>query len=125
LRLAEARERVLSGSEVPGVRAPVRASWARAGNSGVDPDRGLPPVPLCESEVLGLREQHPLAAVWPLLAESLRDAITEPGHGVFLADERGHLLWVDGDRATLCRGSRRGSRWTSGKASPCCPAARR
>jgi hypothetical protein len=102
-RLARARERALSGSDVPEIRPQVLDSWARLAGAGVDPERNLPHVPLGPREVRDLRGAHPLAPVWRVLVGALRDALAAPGHVVFLADADGHLLWVDGDQATLRR----------------------
>lgn len=102
-RLARARERALSGAEAPEVRARVLASWARAAQSGVDPVRDLPPVPIAEDDVAAMRDAHPLAAVWPVLEDALQGAIAADGHILFLSDASGHLLWVRGTRAVLRR----------------------
>lgn len=123
IRSADARERVLAGGNARGVRRPVVESWRRAGRSGVDPERGLPPVPLTEDHVAEQRRRHPLAAAWPAVADALRGALTEPGHIVFAADERGHLLWVDGDRGLRRRAEDvhlvAGALWSEDAAGTC------
>ncbi|HEY9409837.1 MAG TPA: GAF domain-containing protein [Jiangellaceae bacterium] len=98
-----ARERDLSGDRFAGVRQPIRASWQRARREGLRADSYLPPIALAGADVDEARRRHPLGGVWPLLRRSLRWATVDPGALVFLSDADGHLLWVEGERATMHR----------------------
>lgn len=99
--LDAARERTLGGGRVRGVSRMIHASWQRARKSGVRPDGTLPPVPLAERDVEQHRREHPLAAVWPALRESLRWATSGTGQMLLISDAEGHLLWSLGDRDIL------------------------
>jgi hypothetical protein len=61
----------------------------------------LPPVLLAEDEVVERRRAQALAQVWPTLLGTLRSAVAEPGHILFVADAAGQLLWRAGQRKTL------------------------
>ncbi len=99
-RLERQRERGLGG-EAAAVRRDVRESWNRARRKGVHPARTLPPVLMAEDEVLERRRAHALAQVWPTLLGTLRSAVAEPGHIVFVADASGRLLWRAGQQETV------------------------
>lgn len=100
-RGARARDRALAGGLSADVRPSIRASWSRARRNGLPPDAYLPPVPLDDHALERRREEHPLAKVWPVLRRSLGAAAAGPGQLLFLSDADGHLLWVEGDHATL------------------------
>jgi hypothetical protein len=97
----KARDRALGGGSARDVRDPIRASWSRARRQGLPPDAYLPPVTLDDDELARHREEHPLSPIWPLLRRSLSGLTADPGRLLFLSDARGHLLWVQGDSATL------------------------
>ncbi|MFI6587176.1 GAF domain-containing protein [Embleya sp. NPDC050493] len=97
----KARDRALSGGSAADIRDPIRASWSRARRHGLPPDAYLPPVTLYDDELARQREEHPLSRIWPLLRRSLAGLTADPGRLLFLSDARGHLLWVQGDTATL------------------------
>ncbi|NUU24659.1 MAG: hypothetical protein HOV68_24635 [Streptomycetaceae bacterium] len=78
----------------------IHASWLRARNAGMRPDATPPPVPLAD-DVRRLRREHPLAAVWPVLRETLRWATAETGRLLIVSDAQGHLLWCQGDKTAL------------------------
>lgn len=99
-RLAAARENALSGGAPAQVRPEVRASWDRARSRGVHPDRTVAPVDPAPDLVRELTREHRLAEVWPTLLRTIGDAITQPGHLVFVSDPEGRLLQVAGDPAT-------------------------
>lgn len=80
-------------------RHDVRASWKRAHQLGLHPDRHLPRLALSEDEIRRRRVEGPLAAVWPVLLSTLSSAVSEPGHLLFAGDADGNLLWVLGDSA--------------------------
>ncbi|MGA4538696.1 GAF domain-containing protein [Uniformispora flossi] len=98
---AGARDRASRGGTSSDVRTPIRASWARARRSGLAPDAYLPPVPLVDDDLEHRRQASPLAHVWPLLRRSLANATSGPSQLLFLSDAEGHLLWVEGEHATL------------------------
>ncbi|UGQ09680.1 GAF domain-containing protein [Yinghuangia sp. ASG 101] len=99
--LDAARERVPGGGRVRGVSRTIHASWQRARKLGVRPDGTLAPVPLAERDVERHRREHPLAAVWPALRESLRRATSGTGQMLLVSDAEGRLLWAQGDRDIL------------------------
>ncbi|MDI2132067.1 GAF domain-containing protein [Yinghuangia seranimata] len=96
-----ARDRILGGGTSAGVSPAIHASWLRARSSGVRPDATLPPVPLVDEAIVRHRREHPLAAVWPTLRESLRWATADTGQLLIVGDAEGHLLWCQGDRDPL------------------------
>jgi hypothetical protein len=51
----------------------VAESWQRAMAGGIDPERSLAPVALCDDELIDYREQHPLAATMPMGQRLLGD----------------------------------------------------
>ncbi|SFQ59521.1 GAF domain-containing protein [Amycolatopsis arida] len=101
-----ARERMLAGEPPRGVRPPIGESWSRARRHGLRPDAYLPPVPLGEDDVRERRDGHPLAAVWPVLRNSLLGVTADPANLLFLSDAEGHLLWLNGEPASLVRAER-------------------
>lgn len=115
-RLAVVRDAVLSGDEPPTApRGVVSASWRRSLAANVDPDGGAPPLIYEHAEVTRVREGHPLAAVLPLLRDTLVTIADEAMHMMIVTDAQGHILWREGQRDVL-RGAERvglveGSRW--------------
>ncbi|WP_429428413.1 GAF domain-containing protein [Nocardia sp. GAS34] len=114
--MTRAREEGLSGGHVQQIRADVRASWDRARRGGLHPDRHLPHIVLTDDELREQQELDPMGAVWPVLLTTLGSAASEPGHILFAADARGHLLWVRGDARTRRAAERAhlvaGARWS-------------
>lgn len=102
------------------MRPPIRASWDRARRAGLRAESYLPPVTLSEPALDDRRGHHPLGRLWPLLRSSLRWTTTEPGTLLFVSDADGHLLWADGDHATLRRAELAhlvpGARWSESTA---------
>ncbi len=95
--LRTARERFLESGQAPGhVRCPVADSWRRCRRAGVDPDRAMAPVQLTDGELGAYRDDHPLAAVLPLLRELLADIAVDSRHVMAVADADARLLWVEG-----------------------------
>lgn len=78
------------------VRRVVVDSWRRSRRSGVDPESPAPPVDVSAGDLAGLRRDHPLAGVLPVVRRLLLD--TDPGWVAALTDASGRLLWVEGDR---------------------------
>ncbi len=115
-RLAAARDAVLAGDAPPTPpRGVVSASWRRSLAAHVDPDGGAPPLVYEHAEVARVRAAHPLAAVLPLLRDTLVSIADEAMHMMIVTDEQGHILWREGQRDVL-RGAGRvglveGARW--------------
>jgi transcriptional regulator of acetoin/glycerol metabolism len=82
----------------------VRASWNRALDRHLDPERLLASLEVPEDELADYRLAHPLAAVLPVIRRLLvRDADDDSGMLVAVGDAMGRLLWVDGDRVVRRR----------------------
>lgn len=95
LRLAW--ERFLDGGDVPTVRAPIAASWARSLAAGVDPLRPrTAPTGADPDEIAARWEAHPLAAVLPLIRTLLAPVAGEAAHLVGATDVDGTVLWIEG-----------------------------
>ncbi|WP_234996982.1 helix-turn-helix domain-containing protein [Pseudonocardia thermophila] len=90
------------------------ASWQRSLAAHVDPDKGLPPVVVPESEIPELRKAHPLNEVMPLLRSTLVSIADEAMHVMLVTDANGVILWREGassllhtaDDSGLCPGYR-------------------
>ncbi|GED96418.1 transcriptional regulator [Gordonia crocea] len=102
LRVTRAYEAFLSGI-VPAegsVRALVRDSWLRSRDRGVDPQKLRPQgEDVGEQDFRAYRDAHPLSSVRALIQSLLIDDLDDSGAVVAVGDERGRLLWVDGDRS--------------------------
>ena len=81
-----------------GVRKLVQDSWQRSLSLSLDPARVTPDRTLTDAELRGLRNQHPLAAVLPIVHNLLIRHAFDVGLLVAVGDETGRLLWIDGDR---------------------------
>jgi len=73
------------------------ASWQRAADHRVDPD-ALPRLELPDDDLASWRREHPLALLLPVVQRLLLDDVEGSGLLVAVGDERGRLLWVEGDR---------------------------
>ncbi|TDT65779.1 helix-turn-helix domain-containing protein [Frigoribacterium sp. PhB116] len=73
------------------------ASWKRAADHRVDPD-ALPLLELPDDDLASWRREHPLALLLPVVQRLLIDDVEGSGLLVAVGDERGRLLWVEGDR---------------------------
>ncbi|TWX40527.1 GAF domain-containing protein [Frigoribacterium sp. ACAM 257] len=73
------------------------ASWQRAADQRVDPD-ALPRLELPDDDLAEWRREHPLALLLPVVQRLLLDDVEGSGLLVAVGDERGRLLWVEGDR---------------------------
>ena len=82
------------------VRPVVADSWRLSRDSGVSPDRVLPPVEWTDTELAAYRDAHPLAAIMPLIRQLLIEDAAGQGAVVAVLDADSRLLWVEGD-ATL------------------------
>lgn len=102
-----AHEGFLTSGRMPaGVRRVVAASWRRSARVGVDPDRLAPRMDTSAVDLLRVRDRHPLAVAIPVV----RDLLVEPAVEwvAALTDERGRLLWIEGDRAVRRQTERAG-----------------
>ena len=80
----------------------LEASWQRAADHRVDPD-ALPRLELPDDDLASWRREHPLALLLPVVQRLLLDDVEGSGLLVAVGDERGRLLWVEGDREALRR----------------------
>lgn len=115
--LARVREATLAGDRCgPPPREVVSQSWQRSLAARVDPEHGDPPHVYSPAEVGGIRGGHPLAAVIPLLRDTLVSIADEAMHMMIVTDAQGHILWREGQRDVLRRaegvGLVEGTRWT-------------
>ncbi len=81
-----------------GVRQLVQDSWQRSLSLRLDPSSVAPERALTDGELRDLRNQHPLAAVLPVVHNLLIRHATDAELIVAIGDESGRLLWIDGDR---------------------------
>jgi len=81
-----------------GVRQIVQDSWQRSLSLRLDPSKVAPERALTDGELRDLRNQHPLAAVLPVVHNLLIRHAIDAGLIVAIGDESGRLLWIDGDR---------------------------
>ena len=84
-----------TGNPRAAVRDVVLESWRRSVRSGVDPDDAGTSDQ--DPDLLAYREQHPLAAVMPVVRELLVSDAAEADLLVAVADDAGRLLWVEGE----------------------------
>ncbi|WP_246086117.1 GAF domain-containing protein [Pseudonocardia hydrocarbonoxydans] len=115
--LARVREATLAGDRSgPPPREVVSESWRRSLDARVDPEHGDPPHVYSPAEVGGIRGAHPLAAVIPVLRDTLVSIADEAMHMMIVTDAQGHILWREGQRDVLRRaegvGLVEGTRWT-------------
>jgi len=115
--LATVREAVLSGSEATiAPRTVVYDSWRRSLAARVDPEYGSPPQVYDRREISSVRAGHPLAAVLPMLRDSLVAIADEAMHMMIVTDAEGHILWCEGQSEVRRLGERvglaEGMRWT-------------
>ncbi|WP_286343852.1 GAF domain-containing protein [Frondihabitans sucicola] len=75
----------------------VAESWERARDRRLDPERLLPEFELPESDIDDYRRKHPLSLLLPVVRSLLLNDIQGSGLIVALGDEKGRLLWVEGD----------------------------
>ncbi|WP_394941359.1 GAF domain-containing protein [Psychromicrobium sp. YIM B11713] len=80
------------------LRPLVRASWERSlRHLGPGPAH-RPATIWDEQQLREYRERHPLAAIMPVIQQLLIAPAASSGLLVAVGDQRGRLLWVDGDR---------------------------
>ncbi|TDD28717.1 transcriptional regulator [Kribbella turkmenica] len=113
-RLSQLYDEVLGSGRVPEAQRPlVAASWQRSLAADVDPELDAPPVIVDNGVVEGLRENHPLRAVLPVLRQTLTSIADEASHIMIITDAQGTILWREGaadvrrqaDRIALSEGA--------------------
>ena len=100
-----AQERFLTGdtSAVSSVRSLVLDSWQRSVRQGVDPGADTPPLIWDEGTLAAARDATPLRGALPMIRSLLTDPVAGSGHVVAVGDDRGRLLWVEGDAGLRSR----------------------
>ncbi|TFC79430.1 GAF domain-containing protein [Cryobacterium sp. TMS1-20-1] len=86
-----------------GRRMLIRESWQRSLRERLSPDAAATSVDLAADGLRDLRNGHPLADVLPVVHNLLIRHAVDAGLIVAVSDERGRLLWVDGDHAVRRR----------------------
>jgi hypothetical protein len=87
-----------AGAGAPGgLRPLIRESWQRSLSLKANPDNPAAPLALDRDELEDYRNQHPLAAIMPVINKLLVQPSHDSGLLVAVGDEVGRLLWVDGD----------------------------
>lgn len=83
--------------ELPGLRTLIRESWLRSVGFKANPDSPGAPLAMDLEELEQYRQQHPLAAIMPVINKLLVQPSHDSGLLVAVGDEVGRLLWVEGD----------------------------
>lgn len=113
--LERVHDAVLTGLPAPrSPRSVISESWERSLAAQVDPDEGEAPLIVEQAELNDLRAEHPLAAVLPVLRETLVSIADDAEHMMIVTDADGLILWREGatgvllsaDRVTLTEGTR-------------------
>lgn len=100
--IARARDQVREGGAPPRILRPVvLASWERSTQAGLYAEQEAPPPLLSDEELEERRARDPLHDAMPLIRSLLLDAAEAGRHVVAVCDVSGHLLWVEGSRATV------------------------
>lgn len=102
----------------------VLESWERS--SALNPEKLLSPLVYGQSDLTEYRNEHPLAAVMPVIRKLLvRDADNDSGMLVAVGDAMGRLLWVEGDQGLKARAESmmfvEGSDWSESVAGTSAP----
>jgi hypothetical protein len=92
----DAHARLIEQGATAGIREIVADSWLRSVAAGIKADTSDPPITLDPGLLRQYRAEHPLAQIFPLLAEVLGQAAEECDAVMAVADEQGQLLWVSG-----------------------------
>lgn len=99
--LRRAHSRAVSGETPSSVlRAIVAKSWARASETGVDPD-GAAPTMLDSRQTARALASHPVSHLLPQIRSMLSEATEDARYIAVLSDATGLLLWVDGHTKAL------------------------
>ncbi|MER7210789.1 GAF domain-containing protein [Streptosporangium sp. NPDC000239] len=103
LRLRRLHESVLNGAQPPdgALRGLISASWRRSMDAGVDPEASAAPPAFEREDVEDVRSHHPVGALLPLVAGTLLEAASASAHILMVTDEKGRVLWRDGDHRVM------------------------
>ncbi|WP_344867767.1 helix-turn-helix domain-containing protein [Amycolatopsis ultiminotia] len=115
--LQRVHDAVLTGMPAPrSPRSVVSESWERSLAAQVDPEDSEAPFIFESAELNDLRAQHPLAAVMPLLRETLVTIADDAEHMMVVTDADGLVLWREGATGVLRRADSlllaEGTRWS-------------
>lgn len=100
--LRGAHEAAATGQSSPdSPRTLITASWRRSLAAGIDPDGRSAPLVCESSDVVEIREAHPLRPLLPLLAQTLAGLADEAEHVMIVTDRDGRVLWREGKGGIL------------------------
>jgi hypothetical protein len=85
--------------QLPGLSSLIQDSWRRSAQLHANPDNPEAPLAMDRDELEEYRQQHPLAAIMPVIQKLLVRPSHDSGMLVAVGDEVGRLLWVEGDAA--------------------------
>lgn len=85
--------------QLRGLRSLIRESWQRSADLHANPDNPEAPLAMGQEEIEEYRRRHPLAVIMPVIQQLLVLPSRDTGMLVAVGDERGRLLWVEGDPA--------------------------
>lgn len=85
------------------VRPVVRESWLRSLGRSLDPDVIGQPALLSGADLENYRAGHPMALIRPVVRKLLVEDAADSGLLIAISDERGRLLWIEGDHAARDR----------------------
>jgi hypothetical protein len=98
--LRRMHDAVLRGKRPPGrVRSVVSNSWQRSMSANVDPDAVTAPIAYSNSDIVALRQNHPLSLAIATARQTLLDIADAAQHVVIVTDAHGVILWCDGASA--------------------------
>ncbi|MGI9208937.1 MAG: GAF domain-containing protein [Rhodococcus sp. (in: high G+C Gram-positive bacteria)] len=94
---ASSRERSAALASPAAVRPVVRDSWLRSLGRAIDPDVIEQPLLLTGKDLEDYRAGHPMAMIRPVVRKLLVEDAADSGLLIAISDERGRLLWIEGD----------------------------
>ncbi|NUP01277.1 MAG: GAF domain-containing protein [Nonomuraea sp.] len=107
--LRGAHEAAATGQRWPeSPRTMITASWRRSLEAGIDPEGQSAPLVCNSSDIVDIREAHPLQPLLPLLAHTLSGLADEIDHVMIVTDGDGRVLWREGSGGVLRRADRVG-----------------
>ncbi|MFC9551193.1 transcriptional regulator [Rhodococcus sp. NPDC056960] len=85
------------------VRSVILDSWMRSTSKGVNPDGSARAVDLAAADLATYRASHPMSIIRPVVRKLLVEDAADTGLLVAITDEKGQLLWVEGDSSAKDR----------------------
>ncbi|MFF2109559.1 sigma-54-dependent transcriptional regulator family protein [Rhodococcus koreensis] len=85
------------------VRSVILDSWMRSTSKGVSPDGSARAVDLAAADLAAYRASHPMSIIRPVVRKLLVEDAADTGLLVAITDEKGQLLWVEGDSSAKDR----------------------